>query len=148
MTVPLKLFRTWDPIGILRKNAHRIIDDGCAKGANGPRSILINDIIATFTASQHESADALVKPHEDIENIVAETLKGRRFRPSLGENERDYAEDEIHTEVKSLNLAIVICRGAGSVSTCTAGNVWIAIARDTRPVQCKCGAQTPMEQIG
>ena len=60
----------------------------------------------TFTASHHEPADALVKPYEDIENIVSKTLKERKIRPSPDEEERAYTEDEIRKEVKFLILAM------------------------------------------
>ena len=60
----------------------------------------------TFTASHHEPADALVKPYEEIEHIVSETLKEGKIRPSIGEEERPYTEDEIRKEVKFLILAM------------------------------------------
>ena len=90
-----------------RGNAHRIICDGYAKGVNGPRRVdPSHDIVMTFTASHHEPADALVKPYEEIENIVSKTLEERKIRPSLDEKEREYTEDEIRKEMKFLILAM------------------------------------------
>jgi hypothetical protein len=103
---PLEALPYLGPNWYCRLNAHRIVCDGYAKGVNGPSRCRRDDIVMTFTASHHEPADALVKPYEEIENIVSKTLKERKIRPSLDEEEREYTDDEIRKEVKFLILAM------------------------------------------
>ena len=82
---PLEALPYLGPNWYSRPNAHCIIRYGKSKGQDGkPRDISgYNDIRMTFTASHHEPANALVKPNEDIEHIITETVKEQKIDQAL-----------------------------------------------------------------
>jgi hypothetical protein len=104
---PLEALPYLGPNWYCRENTQAIRYHGYAKGVDGTRRILFKwNMIETFTASHHEPSDALVKPYEEIEHIVSETLTEHKTWPSLDEEERPYTEDEIRKELKFLTLAM------------------------------------------
>ena len=137
---PLEALPYLGPNWYCWENAQAITLNGYAKAVDGRRRINFEDIVVTFTASHHEPADALGKPYEEIENIVSATLKERKIRPSLDEEERAYTEDEIRTEVKFLILAM---QGGWTSQHSYSWKWWTAPTRNTQLVQYTCGARIP-----